>query len=53
MGRINELFCDYLGRAENYADFWNGTQFHGVSKLKSDFLTCGPEITKLQDKLCG
>lgn len=39
MGRINELFCDYLGRAENYADFWNGTQFHGVSKLKSDFLT--------------
>ena len=39
MGRINELVCDCLGRPEYYADFWNGTQFRGVPKLQSKYLT--------------
>ena len=34
MGRINELLCDYLGRPEYYADFWNGTVFRGKRKIK-------------------
>ena len=39
MGRINELLCDYLGRPEYYADFWNGTEFSGQERIHSKFLT--------------
>lgn len=39
MGRINELFCDYLGRVENFADFWNGTLFRGIPLLRSKCFT--------------
>ena len=37
MGRMNELFCDYLGRIEIFADFWNGTLFRGIPLLRSQF----------------
>ena len=37
MGRINELFCDYLGRPENFADFWNGTLLRGMPLLRSKY----------------
>ncbi len=39
MGRLNELFCDYLGRTENFADFWNGTLFRGIPLLRSKCFT--------------
>lgn len=51
MGGINELFCDYLGQPDKYADFWNGTRFHGTNRLKSKQLTkCDREYHKTQHK---
>lgn len=38
MGKINELLCDYLGRPEYYADFWNGTEFGGNPRIQSSLL---------------
>ena len=39
MGKINELLCDYLGRPEYCADFWNGTEFKGRTRIQSKYLT--------------
>ena len=51
MGRINELFCDYLGRSETFADFWNGTLFRGIPLLQSKyFIRQDREYHKSQHK---
>ena len=34
MGEVNNVVCDYLGHAFYYADFWNGTVFHGKRRIK-------------------
>ncbi len=51
MGRINELFSDYLGRTENFADFWNGALFRGIPLLRSkNFTRQDREYHKSQHK---
>ncbi len=51
MGEVNNVMCDFLGRARYFADFWNGTVFAGRQILgMSQLSRYDREYYKSKDK---